>query len=143
MSGFGSLPADDREAGIPVERPPDNLADSSNEYLRRIAERYDGPPTNQRFPIQLAAKQSQRIDLQGQRVNSILLTVVTGIVFGYFFDCSAQTGQAALLPDFLFGAGINPGTIQIVIPPRSDYVMTIWEGSGSGTATGVISFQEI
>lgn len=143
-AGFGSLAGDYGPAGLPIEPPPDNNIEQFTDDLRAIRRKYVDGRTSRRFPVDLGANDCQRIDLQGEKVNFLTVTAVTGVVFVYLYDNSALSGQAALAPDFAVGASGGAVTSQqFAIPERDDYVMSIWEGSGSGAATGMFLAQKV
>ena len=133
MAGFGSLPG---AAGVPEPQDPANQADQVADDIHSIRVKYVDGQTNFKQPLNLAANAGVRVDMQGQKVNAILLTVATGVIFGYLTDQSPQFGAPAFLPDFCVSAGVVPTTVEIVIPPREDYTLSFQEGAG-GTATGV------
>ena len=141
MPGFGSQPGDFGDAGIEIPPPPDNEFEQLVGDIHRIKQKYVDGATNFRREIRLAANATysptQELDFTSQVVNSVILTVATGVIFFYTFDVSNNNGNPALLPDLAVSAGVVPNTVQIMLPERDDYKFGIQEGAGS-TATGVI-----
>jgi hypothetical protein len=137
MPAFGSQPQDFGDAGIQVAPPNEDQFGQLVDDIHRIEQKYVEGHTNFRQVLQLAANGVQRIDMQGQRVNAIILNVKTGDIGVYLFDCSGNVGQPAFLADFEVSAGVAPNTNQIMIPERDDYVFTCQEANNAA-ATGVI-----
>lgn len=138
MAGFGSLPGDVRsgDAGVPVPPDPAEQQQQFSDDIHAIRKKYVDDATNVTIPISVAANAGVRQDMQGQMVNSIILTVQSGLVFGYLTDQSPNFGKAAFVPDFVCSAGIVPTSVQIMVPPRDDYILSFQEGGGSTAATG-------
>ena len=141
MAAFGSQPGDFGDAGVPVPPPPDDQFQQLVDDIHAIEEKYVKGNTNFRREIRLAANATfqppQDLDFTGQKVNSVILTAATGVIFFYTFDVSNNNGNTALLPDLAVSAGVVPTTVQIMLPERDDYKFGIQEGANS-TATGVI-----
>ena len=140
--GFGSAPAEFGPAGLEVQEPLGDPVDQLSNDIHAIRAKYVDGGTNTKVVLQLAANAGARQDMTGQEVNSILLTVATGVIFGYLQDQSGSFGTAAVVPDFAVSAGVVPTTIQIMVPILSAYVVTFQEGAGS-TATGVARIMKI
>lgn len=137
MTAFGSQPGNLGPAGIPIPPPPENNEQQLVDDIHALRVKVVDGATNFRQPIRLAANGTVRVDMQGQRVNSVILTAATGVLFGYLFDVSSNDGKAALLPDFAVSATVVPTTVQVLVPERDDYVVGIQEGAGAA-ATGVL-----
>lgn len=142
MAGFGALPGDFGDAGIPVPRPPENNEQQFTDDIHALRVKVVDGNTNVRLPLQLAANQAIRQDMQGQRVNSLILTVVTGQIRAYLFDVTNNSGLAAGLPDLVVSAAVVPTTVQIMVPEREDYIIGIQEGAGAA-ATGSIRVAKV
>ncbi len=142
MPGFGSLPGPEGDAGIPVPRPPESNEQQTTDDIHAIKAKYVDGNTNFRVPLQLAANATARLDMTGQRVNSITLVAATGVIFGYLFDVSGNAGKAAWVPDYCVSAGVVPSTIQIMVPERDDYVLS-WQEGANAAATGSARIQKL
>lgn len=139
---YGSLPGEFGDAGVPIPRPPENNEQQFTDDIHALRVKVVDGQTNLRLPLQLAANQAIRQDAQGQRVNSVILTVVTGQICVYLFDVTSNSGLAAGLPDLVASAAVVPTTVQIMIPERDDYIIGIQEGAGAA-ATGTIRVAKI
>jgi hypothetical protein len=139
---FGSLKGGFGPAGVPIPPPPDNGAQQEQQDIHAIKQKYVDGGTNQRLELRLAANGGSMIDMSGQPINSIILTVATGVVYGYLNDQSPNFGKTAFLPDFCVSAGIVPASMQIMIPQRDDYHISFQEGANS-TATATARLMKI
>lgn len=133
---FGSQPGDFGNSGIPVPQPPDT--GQFIDDIHRIEQKYVEGQTNFRLPLQLTTNGGKTQDMTGQVMNAIILTVTSGVIFGYLFDNSSLFGSAATAPDFCCSAGVVPTTVEVMIPQRDDYRVSFQEGAAAaGGATGV------
>lgn len=135
MPGFGNEPIGRGPRGLRADNPPPTQSDD----MHAIRQRYCGPKTLSPQPFSFAANQGARYDLTGTPINTIILTVASGQVNGYFGDYTSGFGKAAVLPHIVASGAIAPFTLQIAIPPAEDYIFTLQEGAAS-TATGSITF---
>lgn len=133
--GFGIEPAGRGPRGLRADQPPPSQSDD----LHAIRQRYCGPKTLNPQVFSFAANSGQRFDLTGTPVNTIILTITSGAVAGYFADNSSQFGKTATGAHFVASATIDQNTQVIPLPPATDYIITLQESAGS-TAAGCITF---
>jgi len=135
--GFGVGPPGAGPRGLRADQPPPNTADD----LHAIKERFCGPQALSVQNISLATNAAQRFDLTGTPINAIILTTATGQINGYFGDYTSGAGKPAVVPHFVGSASVAPNTEVIVVPPGTNYIITVQEGAASATgATGTITF---
>lgn len=122
--------------GLIPQRPatPEDAVD----YLKEIRDRYVQPGTLDTRPFDLGANEGLRINMTPAPVNALLITVISGTIFGYFGDYSSQFNRAPAIPHFSVSAGVVPTTVQIAIPPGNEYIICVQEPNGA-TATGCIT----
>lgn len=134
MAGFGSLQTGvDGPAGIEVPPPTDNTLQRLIDLTEQIEQKYVEGRTNQRVPLRLAANQALLAgNMAGQPVNSLLLTVTSGVIYVYLYDVTANNGKTATPdPDLAVSAGVVPSSVQVMLPEREDYYISVQEGAGS------------
>ena len=139
-TGFGSSGRPGMPQGVEIQVgpqiPPEEL---TADHLEAIRKRYCQPPTLLPQPFgTLAANQGTVLRLQNQKVNALLVTVTTGLVFGYFGDFTNGFGRPAVNPHFVLSAAVSPVSQVIPLPPGDQYVITLQEGAGA-TVTGCLT----
>jgi hypothetical protein len=141
-TGFGTSPQGYGPSGMDIPEPIGDAADQLAEDIHQIRRKYVDGATNLKVVLQLAANAGNKQDMTGQEINSVILTVQTGVIFGYFQDQSSGFGAAAAPPDFAVSAGIVPTTIQIMVPTGNNYKISFQEGAGAA-AVGVARIMKI
>jgi hypothetical protein len=133
--GFGTAEAGYGPSGVDVPEPIGTPEDQFVEDIHAIKVKYVDGITNNRVPLQLAANAGNRQDMTGQGVNCVLLTVTTGVIYGYMFDVSSSFGVAAgQAPDFAVSAGVVPGSGEFFFPTSKNYIVCFQEGAGAAAA---------
>lgn len=133
-AAFGTGPA--VEGLIPPTPPsPEQGIDD----LHRIAEKYDIPPLVQPRTFNLAvAYQATKFDFFQSKVNAIIVTVTSGLVYVFLGDYSSGSGVAPQLPHIAVSASVSPQTVEIAIPSNDNYTITVQEAAGA-TAAGCLT----
>jgi hypothetical protein len=117
------------EGVIPEEplQPEDLIND-----IREIRKKYVVPGTMNTRDMALTAYQAKVIDMTATPVNAIIVTIASGVVYGYFGDYSSQTGKAPNgAPHFVADASISPNTQTIPIPLGNEWKFTVQEAANS------------
>lgn len=135
--GFGNAPGDYGPAGMDIPEPIGTAEEQFVDDIHAIKQKYVDGAINLRVPLNFtAAFNGVRQDMVGQKVNSVILTATSGVIFGYLIDVTNQfrinTNQQ---PDFVADASIADATVQIMVPDNKNYVICFQEGAGA-TATG-------
>lgn len=130
--GFGT--GQGHEGMIPD--PPLTPEDMIN-YLKKISDKYNVPETLQAVDFDLGANEAVRVVCTPARVNSLIVTVISGVVYVYLGDYSGMTGKAPAPPHISVSAGVVPTTQQFALPDSAEYVFTVQEGVAA-TAAGCI-----
>lgn len=136
--GFGTGEDGFGPTGMDIPQPPDgDGSDQLVEDIHAIRHRVCDSPTLQRIPCQFgSAFAGTKQDMTGQEINSIILTVTSGVIYGFLSDQSSNFLKAvSALPDFAISAGVVPVTQQFMFPVGKNYVLSFQEGNNS-TATG-------
>lgn len=93
--GFGAIgfPGLADPDSMPTPQAPGNPAVESADYLRRIAEKYDGQPVEDITIFNIAAGKAVKIDFSQTPFSSFTISVTTGTVKAMFGDYTQQAGQ--------------------------------------------------
>ncbi len=137
MAGFGSVPGAP-PSGIEV---PESLPDPSR-ALEDIRDRYCLPTVNVPTGFSLGPLIAQRYDYRNQNLNALLITVTSGVLYGYFGDFTTQSGKTPTFPHFVVSSGVVPGSQTFPLPPSDGYIITLQEPAGS-TVVGCITAQAL
>ncbi len=137
MAGFGSV-GGAPQSGITL---PENVP-NINDDMHAIRERYVLPTVNNPQTFSLAANRAMRFDLRMQTLNALLITVQSGVLFGYFGDFMTNDNRTPTTPHFIVSAGVVPGSQTIPLPPDDTYIITLQEGA-AGTVIGCLTPQAL
>lgn len=132
-AGFGAGP---REEGVVVnpadieqyQHPEISIAKN----IQEIHDRYVLPPGLFSAQVNLTQNSMVKVDLSQRDFNALLITVNSGILFGWFGDFTSANGQAQTFSHFAISAGIVPGSQVIPMPPGR-YVITLQANGGAAT----------
>jgi hypothetical protein len=93
--GFGSIhvPGQSDPDSMPIPEVAPDPAVASSDYLRRIAEKYDGQPVEDITIFNLAAGKAVKIDFSQTPFSSFTVSVTTGTVKVMFGDYTQQAAQ--------------------------------------------------
>lgn len=130
--GFGT--GQGHEGMIPD--PPLTPEDMIN-YLKLISDKYNVPGTLNAVPFDLTANETIRVVCMPSRINSLIVTVISGTVYIYLGDYSVMNGKAPAPPHISVSAGVVPTTQQFALPDSSEYIFTVQEAVAA-TAAGCI-----
>ena len=132
-AAFGTGPAVE---GLIAPTPP--TPEDAIDALKEIAEKYCIPPLVQPRTFSLTALQAQKFDFFQSKVNALVITVTTGLVYVFLGDYSSGNLVAPQLPHIAVSAALAPQTVQIAIPMNENYTVTVQEAASS-TAAGCIT----
>lgn len=137
-TGFGTQPFPIGDQGVEANVPDQEPFEQMAQDIHAIKTRYVQPQTIEPIPQNFTAYQAIPFKMTGTLLNAIMVTVASGVLYGYFGDFSSQSGKAPPTPHFCVSAGVVPVTTVFVLPPGDNYTFTLQEGNNS-TAAGCIT----
>lgn len=137
--GFGTGEQGYGPVGVDIPAPLENGEDQLVNDIHAMRQRICDNPTLQRIPCQFtAAYAGSKQDMTGLEINSVIITVTSGVIYGFLSDQSSNfLKTVSPLPDWVVSAGVVPTTQQFMFPVGRNYILTFQEGNNS-TANGSV-----